>query len=43
MTMSEAGLPGIYRVADRSRVSQDDAIAAWVPLAHDALIDTAHT
>lgn len=43
MTAAESRLPGIYRVADRSRVSQHDAIAAWVPLAHDALIDTAHT
>lgn len=43
MTTSEPGLPGIYRVADSSRVSQGDAIAAWVPLAHDALIERART
>ena len=34
-------MPGTYRVADMSRVEFADALAAWVPLAHEQLIATA--
>src|SRR5699024_5299799 len=34
-------LPGTYRVTDRSRVVFKDALASWVPLAHEELIATA--
>lgn len=36
-----ADLPGTYRVTDRSRVVFKDALASWVPLAHEELIATA--
>lgn len=33
--------PGTYRVADNSAVAFPEALAAWVPLAHEELIATA--
>lgn len=33
--------PGTYRVADLSRVEFADALAAWIPLAHEQLLATA--
>lgn len=33
--------PGTYRVADNSPVAFADALAAWVPLAHEELVTTA--
>ncbi|MHA6784658.1 hypothetical protein ACVGOW_27220 [Pseudonocardia saturnea] len=33
--------PGTYRVADGAKVEFSDAMATWVPLAHDELIATA--
>jgi hypothetical protein len=36
------GLPGTYRVADSSRVEFSAAISAWVPIAYEDLIRTAH-
>lgn len=43
MSNSAFSLPGIYRVADGSRLSQADALQEWVPVAFDELIATAHT
>lgn len=33
--------PGTYRVADESRMSFSEAMAAWIPLAYDELLATA--
>jgi hypothetical protein len=41
MSTGDKKLPGTYRIADESRVEFADALAAWIPLAHDELIDTA--
>lgn len=38
-----ADAPGTYRVSDNSRVDFTSALGLWVPLAYDALIETART
>lgn len=38
---ANANLPGTYRLADGSRVAFADALAIWVPVAHEELIATA--
>lgn len=36
-------LPGTYREADGKRIDFTDALATWIPLAHEKLIATART
>jgi hypothetical protein len=38
---TESKLPGTYRVADGTRVQFAEALAVWIPLAYDELVDTA--
>lgn len=42
MMTNEPKLPGTYRVADGARVEFADALAAWIPIAYDELVGTAH-
>jgi hypothetical protein len=42
VTTLDVDTPGTYRVSDRSRVEFSDALAAWVPIAYQELVTTAH-